>query len=111
MEYTINKTRTIYGYDDIYKWFVTNPILANNGHNEYRYNNVLFILKKEYLHIRIYSDNTKDNCVASSILPYDTFAIEYDKGWNDILLLSRNGDKVTSEMYICIKGVIAGNTK
>lgn len=108
MKHTINRTRTIYGYDDIYKWFVINPILASNGNNnEYRYNNVLFILKKEYLHIRIYADNTKNNCVASSILSYNTFAIEYDKGGCDILLLSRSGDKVSSEMYISIKGVIA----
>ena len=114
MEHTINRTRTIYGYDEIYRWIVTNPILANNGHNnEYRYNNVLFILEKEYLHIRIYTDNTKDNCVASSILSYDNFAIQYDvatqyvKGTYDILLLSRKDDNVSSEMYISIKGVMA----
>ena len=114
MEHTINRTRTIYGYDEVYRWVVTNPILANNGHNnEYRYNNVLFILEKEYLHIRIYTDNTKDNCVASMILYYDDFAIQYDfatqyvKSGRDILLLSRKGDKVTSEMYVSIKGVIA----
>ena len=108
MEHTINRTRTIYGYDEIYRWMVTNLILANNGlNNEYRYNNVLFILEKEYLHIRIYTDNTKDNCVASMILYYDDFAIQYVKGECDITLLSRNGDKVTSEMYVSIKGVIA----
>lgn len=108
MEHTINRTRTIYGYDEIYKWVVTNPILANNGHNnEYRYNNVLFILEKEYLHVRIYTDNTKDNCVASMILYYDDFAIQYVKGECDILLLSRKDDKVSAEMYVSIKGVIA----
>ena len=108
MEHTINRTRTIYGYDEIYRWMVTNPILANNGHNnEYRYNNVLFILEKEYLHIRIYTDNTKDNCVASMLLDYDDFAIQYVKGECDILLLSRKDDKVSSEMYVSIKGVIA----
>lgn len=108
MEHTINRTRTIYGYDEIYRWIVTNPILANNGHNnEYRYNNVLFILKKEYLHVRIYTDNTKDNCVASMILYYDDFAIQYVKGECDILLLSRKDDKVSADMYVSIKGVIA----
>lgn len=108
MEHTINRTRTIYGYDEIYRWIVTNPILANNGrNNEYRYNNVLFILEKEYLHIRIYTDNTKDICVASMILYYDDFAIKYVKGECDILLLSRKDDKVSSEMYVSIKGVIA----
>lgn len=108
MEHTIKREKTIYGYDEVYRWVVTNPILANNGHNnEYRYNNVLFILEKEYLHIRIYTDNTKDNCVASFILYYDDFAIQYVKGECDILLLSRKGDKVSSEMYVSIKGVIA----
>ena len=108
MEHTINRTRTIYGYDEIYKWIVTNPILANNGHNnEYRYNNVLFILEREFLHIRIYTDNTKDNCVASAILYYDDFAIQYVKGECDILLLSRKDDNVSAEMYVSIKGVIA----
>lgn len=108
MEHTINRTRTIYGYDEIYRWIVTNPILANNGrNNEYRYNNVLFILEKEYLHVRIYTDNTKDNCVTSMILYYDDFAIQYVKGECDILLLSRKDDKVSSEMYVSIKGVIA----
>ena len=108
MEHTINRTRTIYGYDEIYKWVVTNPILANNGHNnEYRYNNVLFILEKEYLHIRIYTDNTKDNCIASMLLDYEDFAIKYVNGGCDILLLSRSGDKVSSDMYISIIGVMA----
>ena len=108
MEHTIDRTRIIYGYDEIYRWIVTNPILANNGrNNEYRYNNVLFILEKEYLYIRIYTDNTKDNCVASMLLNYDDFAIQYIKGECDILLLSRNGEKVSAEMYVSIKGIIA----
>jgi hypothetical protein len=108
MEHITKRETTIYGYDEIYRWIVTNLILANNGHNnEYRYNNVLFILEKDYLHIRIYTDNTKDDCVASMILYYDDFAIRYVKGECDILLLSRSGDNVSSEMYISIKGVIA----
>ncbi len=99
---------TIYGYNEIYKWTVTNPILSNNGHNnEYRYNNTLFILKEDYLHIRFYSDNTKDNCIASMLLDYDDFAIQYTEGECDILLLSRSGDRVSAEMYFSIKGVIA----
>lgn len=108
MERTIDRTRTIYGYDEVYRFMVTNLRLVNNGHNnEYRYNNVLFILEKEYLHVRIYTDNTKDNCVASMILYYDDFAIQYVKGECDILLLSRKGEKVSAKMYISIKGIIA----
>lgn len=108
MEHTIKREKTIYGYDEVYRWVVTNPILANNGHNnEYRYNNVLFIMEKDYLHIRIYTDNTKDNCVTSMILYYDDFAIQYVKGECDITLLSRKDDKVSAEMYVSIKGVIA----
>ena len=68
---------------------------------------ILFILKEDYLHIRFYSDNTKDNCIASMLLDYDDFAIQYTEGECDILLLSRSGDRVSAEMYFSIKGVIA----
>lgn len=108
MEHTINRTRTIYGYDSIYRFFATNTNLSNNGHNnEYKYDNVLFVLDKYYLHIRIYTDNTRDICNASMIFYYDDFAIQYTHEKSDIILLSRKGERVSAEMYISIKGIMA----
>ena len=107
----MKKETTVYGYDAIYRFFVTNTNLSNNGHNnEYRFGNILFMLNKQDIHIRIYDGSASDvlsNCIASLLLEYDDFAIQYGDMGEDILILSRNEDKVSSELFMSIKGIIA----
>ena len=105
------KETTIYGYDEVYRFFVTHTNLSNNGHNnEYRFGNILFMLNKQDMHIRIYDGKASDvlsNCIASLLLEYDDFAIRYGAMCDDILILSRNEDKVSSELFMAIKGILA----
>jgi hypothetical protein len=102
------KMTTIYGYNEIYNFVNNNTKLVHTGHgNEYRYNNVLIILEKYCFQIRIYTDYTKNTCVASVILYYNDFAIQYDATDSNITLLSRHGEKVSGEMYISLKNIMA----
>lgn len=107
----MKKETTIYGYYEIYRFFATNTNLSNNGHNnEYRFGNILFMLNKQDIHIRIYDGKANDiltNCIASLLLEYDDFAIQYGDMGEDILILSRNEDKVSTELFMSIKGVLA----
>lgn len=107
----MKKETTIYGYDAIYRFFATHTNLSNNGHNnEYRFGNILFILNKQDIHIRIYDGSASailSNCIASLLLEYDDFAIQYGDMGEDILILSRNDDKVSSELFMSIKGILA----
>ena len=107
----MKKETTIYGYDEIYRFFVTHTNLSNDGHNnEYRFGNILFMLNKHDIHIRIYDRNANDglaDCIASLLLAYDDFAIRYGAMFDDILILSRKEDKVSSELFMSIKGVLA----
>lgn len=109
MEHTINRERTIYGYDEVYKFMVTNPRLVNNGHNnEYRYRNTVFSLNKYDMAIRIYTNETDCyDCIASLILGYDDFAIQYSDEIRDILILSRKDTVVSPELFMSIKGIMA----
>jgi hypothetical protein len=99
--------KTIYGYNEIYNFVNNNTKLVNNGHDEYRYNNILCVVKKSCFQIRIYTDYTKNTCIASVILYYNDFAIQYDATDSNITLLSRHGDRVTGEMYISLKDLMA----
>ena len=41
--------------------FLSHTNLSNNGHNnEYRFGNILFMLNKQDIHIRIYDGNASD---------------------------------------------------
>lgn len=100
--------KTIYGYDEVRKFIITDTKLVSTGHgNEYRYNNVLIILEKSCFQVRIYTDYTKNTCIASAILYYNDFAIQYDATDSNITLLSRHDGRVSGEMYISIKNIIA----
>ena len=94
----VNRSITIYGYDDVYNFMLENPSFVANGNNEFWFGNVLMITGDCYLNIRIYTDN--DICVASIVLNYDDFAIRYRPRDKDIKLLSRNGGKISDKMYI-----------
>ena len=98
-----NNHTVIYGYSAIYNYIVTNKNLVSDCKtNEYTYRNIKLILDKHTLSIRIYA-NDMYSCVASIILTHEDYAIELLQ--NDIILLSRKEDDITSNMYISIKGI------
>lgn len=95
----VNKSVTIYGYDDVYDFLADN--FVDNGNNEFRFGNVLMTVGDYYLNIRIYTDNINDICIASIVLNYDDFALRYRARDKDIKLLSRdNNGKISDKMYI-----------
>ena len=102
------KMTTVYGHDEIVKFIVNHTKLVAESDKEFRYHNVLFIVEKSCMHVRVYTDYTRNTCIASTILFYRDFAIQYDAKSSNITLVSRRDGRVSSEMYISIKNILGG---
>lgn len=109
MDKTEVMKHTIYGREAIREWLI-DTTKAEQVNDAYRMKNVLFILEKDCVNIRVYTDDYQSACLTSLLLDYDDFAIQYWEGWQNLTILSRDGDTVDTidpEMYISIKGVLA----
>lgn len=105
MTTNINRSITIYGYDEIYNFMVDNPEFVYNGNNEFWFGTALITVGDYYLNVRIYTDDINRICVTSLALNYDDFALRYRARDKDLKLLSRDNERISDKMYISIKEI------